>query len=33
MATVKMRLEDLEHMTNPRDPFALKADARPKLAG
>jgi NAD(P)-dependent dehydrogenase (short-subunit alcohol dehydrogenase family) len=37
MATVKMRLEDLEHMTNPRDPFALKEETRPhlenKLAG
>lgn len=32
MATVKMRLEDIEHATNPRDPFALKEDSRPKLA-
>jgi NAD(P)-dependent dehydrogenase (short-subunit alcohol dehydrogenase family) len=32
MATVKMRLEDIEAMQNPRDPFALKEDARPKLA-
>ncbi len=32
MATVKMRLEDIEAMQNPRDPFALKEDARPKIA-
>jgi NAD(P)-dependent dehydrogenase (short-subunit alcohol dehydrogenase family) len=32
MATVKRRLEDIEAMQNPRDPFALKEDARPKLA-
>jgi NAD(P)-dependent dehydrogenase (short-subunit alcohol dehydrogenase family) len=32
MATVKMRLEDIEHAANPRDPFALKEDSRPKLA-
>jgi NAD(P)-dependent dehydrogenase (short-subunit alcohol dehydrogenase family) len=32
MATVKMRLEDIEHGTNPRDPFQLKEETRPKLA-
>ncbi len=31
MATVKMRLEDIEHMQNPRDPYALKEDSRPVL--
>ncbi len=31
MATVKMRLEDIEAQTNPRDPFALKEETRPKL--
>jgi NAD(P)-dependent dehydrogenase (short-subunit alcohol dehydrogenase family) len=31
MATVKLRLEDIEHGQNPRDPFALKEDVRPKL--
>jgi NAD(P)-dependent dehydrogenase (short-subunit alcohol dehydrogenase family) len=32
MATVKMRLEDIEHGANPRDPFQLKEETRPKLA-
>jgi NAD(P)-dependent dehydrogenase (short-subunit alcohol dehydrogenase family) len=32
MATVQMRLDDIANLTNPRDPFALKADARPQLA-
>lgn len=31
MATVKMRLEDIEHLQNPRDPFALKQENRPQL--
>jgi NAD(P)-dependent dehydrogenase (short-subunit alcohol dehydrogenase family) len=31
MATVQMRLDDIANLTNPRDPFALKADARPQL--
>ena len=31
MATVKMRLEDIEHLQNPRDPFALKEENRPQL--
>ncbi len=33
MATVKMRLEDIEALQNPRDPFALKEENRPKLDG
>ena len=33
MATVKMRLEDIEALQNPRDPFALKEANRPKLGG
>jgi NAD(P)-dependent dehydrogenase (short-subunit alcohol dehydrogenase family) len=31
MATVKLRLEDIEHMQNPRDPFALEEKNRPVL--
>jgi NAD(P)-dependent dehydrogenase (short-subunit alcohol dehydrogenase family) len=31
MATVQLRLDDIAAGTNPRDPFALKADARPTL--
>ena len=31
MATVKMRLEDIEHLQNPRDPFVLKQENRPQL--
>jgi L-asparaginase/Glu-tRNA(Gln) amidotransferase subunit D len=31
MATVNMRLEDIGKLQNPRDPFALKEDARPRL--
>lgn len=31
MATVKMRLEDIEYLQNPRDPFSLKAENRPQL--
>jgi NAD(P)-dependent dehydrogenase (short-subunit alcohol dehydrogenase family) len=31
MATVKMRFADIEAEANPRDPFALKEETRPKL--
>ncbi|MBL8511940.1 MAG: SDR family oxidoreductase [Betaproteobacteria bacterium] len=31
MATVKLRLEDIEKLQNPRDPFALKEENRPSL--
>lgn len=31
MATVKLRLEDIENMQNPRDPFALEEKNRPVL--
>jgi NAD(P)-dependent dehydrogenase (short-subunit alcohol dehydrogenase family) len=31
MATVKLRLEDIEQASNPRDPFQLKEETRPKL--
>lgn len=31
MATVQMRLDDIATLSNPRDPFALKTDARPQL--
>ena len=33
MATVKLRLEDIEQMQNPRDPFALQTEHRPVLNG
>ena len=33
MATVKLRLEDIAALQNPRDPFALKEENRPKLDG
>ena len=33
MTTVKLRLEDIEALQNPRDPFALKEENRPKLDG
>ncbi len=33
MTTVQMRLDDIANLTNPRDPFALKADVRPDLSG
>ena len=32
METVKLRLEDIETLSNPRDPFALKEGLRPNLA-
>jgi NAD(P)-dependent dehydrogenase (short-subunit alcohol dehydrogenase family) len=31
MATVKMRLDDIANLTNPRDPFGLKEEVRPNL--
>jgi NAD(P)-dependent dehydrogenase (short-subunit alcohol dehydrogenase family) len=31
MATVQMRLDDISALRNPRDPFALKEENRPKL--
>jgi NAD(P)-dependent dehydrogenase (short-subunit alcohol dehydrogenase family) len=31
MATVKMRLDDIANLTNPRDPFGLKEEVRPSL--
>jgi NAD(P)-dependent dehydrogenase (short-subunit alcohol dehydrogenase family) len=32
MQTVQMRLDDIGQQQNPRDPFGMKADARPQLA-
>jgi NAD(P)-dependent dehydrogenase (short-subunit alcohol dehydrogenase family) len=31
MATVQMRLDDIATLTNPRDPFGMKAELRPQL--
>lgn len=31
MATVKMRLDDIANLSNPRDPFGLKEEVRPNL--
>ncbi len=33
MATVQLRLDDIANQTNPRDPFSLKEDVRPKMSG
>ncbi len=32
MPTVQMRLDDIANQSNPRDPFAMKADVRPDLS-
>ncbi len=32
MPTVQMRLDDIANQSNPRDPFAMKTDARPDLS-
>ena len=31
MATIQMRMEDIANLRNPRDPFALKEEVRPKF--